>query len=87
MKDITSTRIIESIENMFTWHGLPVTISSDNGPQFRSAEFQQYLDENGIIHLRTTPLHPSANGEVERQNRSLLKRIKIAHAESKDRKK
>ena len=34
-----------------------------------------------------TPLYPAANGGVERQNRSLLKRIKIAQAEKKDWKK
>ena len=34
-----------------------------------------------------TPLWPQANGEVERQNRSLLKRIKIAQIEKKDWKK
>ena len=33
---------------------------------------------------RVTPLWPHANGEVERQNRSLLKRIKIAQIEKKD---
>ena len=33
-------------------------------------------------HRKTTPLHPAANGEVERQNRSLMKRIRIAQAES-----
>jgi hypothetical protein len=35
-----------------------------------------------VKHRKTTPLHPAANGEVERQNRSLMKRIRIAQAES-----
>ena len=35
-------------------------------------------------HRAVTPLHPAANGEVERQNRSLMKRIRIAMAESRD---
>ena len=34
--------------------------------------------------MTVTPLHPSANGEIERQNRSLMKRIRNAQAESKD---
>ena len=31
--------------------------------------------------LNTTPLWPQANGEIERQNRSILKRLRIAQAE------
>ena len=33
------------------------------------------------MHLRTTPKWPQANGEVERQNASIMKRIRIAQAE------
>lgn len=87
MKDISSDRIIEALEKMFVHHGLPITITSDNGPQFVSEKFEQYLKSNRIEHRRVTPLHPAANGEVERQNRSLMKRIRIAQAENKDWKK
>ena len=37
-----------------------------------------------MVFIIETPLHPAANGEVERQNRSLMKRIRIAKAENKD---
>lgn len=37
-----------------------------------------------IQHKRTTQLWPQANGKVERQNRSLMKRIKIAQSEKKN---
>ncbi|XP_062619829.1 uncharacterized protein K02A2.6-like [Saccostrea cucullata] len=57
---------------------------SDNGPQFVSEEFKGYLNSNGIKHIRTTPYWPQGNGEVERQNRTLLKAIKAANAEGKD---
>ena len=87
MKDTTSDRIIESLERMFVQHGLPISITSDNGPQFISEKFEEYLRDNGIEHRKVTPLHPAANGEVERQNRSLMKRIRIAQAENKDWKK
>ncbi|XP_071944459.1 uncharacterized protein [Antedon mediterranea] len=87
MKSITSEKIIDTLENMFVQHGIPKSITSDNGTQFVSNEFETYLKENGIRHRRVTPLHPAANGEVERQNRSLMKRIRIAQAEGKDWKK
>ena len=45
------------------------------------------MDNQGIRHHRTTAKWLQANGEVERQNQSLLKRIQFAHAEKKDCKK
>lgn len=69
---------------MFFRNGLPLIITSDNGPQFRSETFENYLVENGIKHRAVTPLHPATNGQVERQNRTLMKSIRIAQAESKD---
>jgi len=37
-----------------------------------------------MVHRRTTALWPQENGEIERQNRSFLKRLKIAHSEKKN---
>ena len=42
------------------------------------------METNDIQYRTSTPLWPQANGEVERQNRSLLKTLKIAQAEKKD---
>lgn len=84
LKSTTTERIIDSLEKMFLTHGLPLSITSDNGPQFISSVFGEYLKNNEIKHRRVTPLSPSVNGEVERQNQSLLKRLKIAQAEGKN---
>ena len=59
-------------------------MKSDNGPQFVSLEFDSFCKENGITHGRTTAKWAQANGKVERQNASLLKRLRIAQAEGKD---
>ena len=66
---------------MFARHGLPESLMSDNGPQFISAEFAEYMVQQGIRHHKVTAKWPQAKGEVERQNSSLLKRLQIAHAE------
>ena len=64
-------------------HGLPLSVTSDNGPRFVSSEFERYLEGCGIEHRKTTSLWSQANGEVERQKLSLLKRMRIAQAEGK----
>ncbi|XP_014667482.1 PREDICTED: uncharacterized protein K02A2.6-like [Priapulus caudatus] len=79
-----AVKIIDSLEEIFSRHGLPITIKSDNGPQFRSEEFLEYCDQNGITALKVTAKWAQANGEVERQNKSLMKRIRIAQAEGLD---
>ena len=80
MRSTTSEKVIEFLEKIFTTHGLPLLLRSDNGPQFSSDTFEQYLKNQGIEHRKTTPLWPQANREVERQNKSLLKRMRIAQA-------
>ena len=44
---------------------------------------EEFLEKLGIKHKRTIPLWPRANGEEERQNTSLLKAMRVAHAEGK----
>ena len=56
MKTITSQKIIASSISMFVTHGLPLSITSDNEPQFISNEFESYLALNDIKHRRVTPL-------------------------------
>ena len=83
-KNISSENIMALMSKFFLTHGLPFSIHTDNGPQFVSQHFKDFMLENGIVHHRTTPLWPQANGEVERQNRSILKRVRIAYAEGRD---
>ena len=76
------------LDRMFSVHGIPLSIKTDNAANLVSDEFEDFLRENGVwLHSNTTPLWPQANGEVERQNRTLLKALKIAYAEKRDMKK
>ena len=86
-KKNTADVAISSLDKMFATHGLPHTVTSDNGPHFVAESFQTFLKDNGIKHRKITPLWPQANGEIERQNRSFLKRMQIAQIEREDWKK
>ena len=87
MRSTVAFKVISSLEEIFATHGLPESLTSDNGTQFVATEFTEYTEQQGIRHHRVTAKWPQANGEVERQNGSLLKRLQIAHAEKKDWKK
>ena len=69
------------LEKVFTTHGLPYSIKTDDGRQFVSQEFETFLEEHEIEHRTSTPYWPQANGEVEWQNRTLPKTLKIAHSQ------
>ena len=54
----------------------------DNGGEYLSQEFQEYLKSNGIQHELTVPNSPEQNGVAERMNRTLVEsaRAMISHA-------
>lgn len=80
MHTITAEATIAKLDWMFIRTGIPVTITLDNGRQFVSSKFKEYCDSIGSHLNHTAPYWPQANGLVERQNRTLLKRLKIGYA-------
>jgi hypothetical protein len=79
-----SEKIIKCLDAQFARYGVPKTLRTDNRSNLVSKEMEGYLAEMGVSHKLTTPLWPRANGEVESQNRSLLKAMRAAHAEKRN---
>ena len=48
----------------------------DNGLQFVSDEFKQFIAANRITHIKTSPYHPASNGAVERMVHTLKLTLK-----------
>jgi len=47
-------------------------LRSDNGGEYLSNTFKQYLSDEGIKHELTVPYTPQQNGTAERMNRTIL---------------
>ena len=48
------------------------TLRIDNGGEYISSDFQEFLKEKGIRHELTIPHTPEQNGVVERINHTLM---------------
>nr|XP_054919421.1 uncharacterized protein K02A2.6-like [Dermacentor andersoni] len=87
VKSATTEVTIARLRELFARFGLPQTVVSDNGPQFASQQFSQFMTVNNITHLRSAPYHPQSNGLAERAVRTikdgLLKHSMVNDLETK----
>ena len=51
----TTEQTMNAMRLTFSYHRLPRRLVRDNGPQFRSHEFQMFMKTNGIRHQFTPP--------------------------------
>lgn len=65
-----------AVDNFFSRFGCPREICTDQGSNFTSHLFRALCQRLEIDKKRTTPYHPSANGQVERMNRNVLQMIR-----------
>ncbi|KAJ8023976.1 hypothetical protein HOLleu_36568 [Holothuria leucospilota] len=66
MDTSTAQATISKLRSIFATHGLPELVVTDNGRNFTSGEFGEFLKRNGVKHVFTAPYHPASNGLVER---------------------
>jgi len=46
-------------------------VISDNGPQFISKDFKEFIRISGMTHVRTSPYYPQSNGKLERYHKTI----------------
>ncbi|UYV84458.1 K02A2.6-like [Cordylochernes scorpioides] len=66
LKDITSKTIRSHLREIFARFGLSEFLVTNNGRQFVSGEFEQFIKVNVIRHTKTSPYNSSTNGLAER---------------------
>jgi len=61
MTSTTSLNTINVMMEYFTRYGICKTFVTDNGPQWTSNEFKEFIKKNYIKHILTPPYHPQNN--------------------------
>ena len=64
-RSASSAITIDKLQTTIAGLGLPEMIVSNNGTCFSSREFQTFVKQNRIQHVRTAAYHPSSNGLAE----------------------
>nr|XP_049466096.1 uncharacterized protein K02A2.6-like [Anopheles coluzzii] len=72
----TSRATVAILRGLFARFGMPLSIVSDNGPQFTSQEFKNFCECHGIRQVTTAPFHPQSNGQAERFVDTLKRALK-----------
>lgn len=68
----TCAAFMRRVLRFFAGLGLAVErVMTDNGPGYRSGEFNELLATAGARHVYTRPYSPWQNGKVERMNRTI----------------
>jgi transposase InsO family protein len=63
--EITVQRALEK------YLGVKPRLITDNGPQYISKDFAEYLKFAGLQHIRTSIAYPQSNGKIERYHRTI----------------
>ena len=61
----TAAKTIEALRLLFASYGVPNQLVFDNGPQFVSKDFAEFMAGNAVMHIRVAPYHPASNGLAE----------------------
>ena len=54
LTSISANNIIAHLKSIFSQHGIPETVMSDNGPQYSAAGFGEFAKEYGFIHVTSS---------------------------------
>ena len=60
-----ANKVVSLLKEMFSEHGIPEVLHSDNGPQYVSAQFTDFCISWGITHETSSLYYPQSNGFTE----------------------
>ena len=74
----TSNMVISTMKQVFSEHGIPSRVVSDNGPQYSSEAFKEFA------HITSSPKFPKSNGFIERQIQTIKRALIKARQTGRD---
>ena len=85
MNDLTtSNMLISTMKQIFSEHGIPSRVVSDNGPQYSSEAFKEFAQQWQFDHITSSPKFPKSNSFIERQIQTIKRAIIKAKQAGRD---
>ena len=76
LRSISAPKIIEVLQKFISYFGIPKKIFTDQGSNFMSKKFQEFLKGLNIDHITSTPYRPQSQGKLERFHGTLKTMIR-----------
>jgi len=68
---LPATRVVRSLNQIIEWRGKPLSIRSDNGPEYISRTLRNWAQQHDIRLDYIQPGKPQQNAYIERYNRTV----------------
>lgn len=82
--DHKAATVAKALTTVFSRFGFPQEIQSDLGTDFTSELMKLFLDEFHIRHIKSSPLHPQSQGQIERFHRTMKSMLRALTDKFKD---
>ena len=79
-----TVKVVSLLKEMFSEHGIPKVLCSNNGPQYVSVQFTEFCTSWGITHKTSSPHYPQWNGFTEACIKSMKHALQCAKYSSAD---
>ena len=81
---MANARVVTLLKKHCARYGIPRMIVSDGGPQFTSQEFSSFVEDWGIAHVTSSPMHQRSNGKAESAVKIMKSLLRKTHMERGD---
>ena len=65
LETLATSTLDEQLKQVFAFHGVPVTLITDNVPNYASTVFHQFTEAWDFQHLTSSHYYPKSNGKAE----------------------
>ena len=65
LPDLSAESLINQMKRIFSTHGTPAVLLTDNGSNYSSQEFTDFMASWETYHVTSSPHHPKSNGKAE----------------------
>lgn len=81
---LTASAVIHKTKAVFTRHGIPKEVVSDNGQCYNSHEYTEFAESWGFKHIISSPHYPQSNGLAEKTVQTAKRILMKVREDKKD---